>query len=194
MPSRRTLILGLVMMTASLLIAVMALWSALDRNNRRVVGGLGGPFALVDQTGAPFTERDMLGRPTLIFFGFTHCPDVCPTKLQEATLALNKLGADAARVNMLFVTVDPERDTAAQMQLYLQSFHPTIKGLTGTPEQISAMAKLYRVYYRKVAVEGGYTMDHFAGVYLLDKEGRFVSTFALDREPDAIAADLKKLI
>jgi protein SCO1/2 len=157
------------------------------------VAAIGGPFALVDQNGRTITDQDLKGRPTLMFFGFTHCPDVCPTALFEISQVMDRLGPLAEKVNAVFVTVDPERDTPAVLKDYLSSFHPRMMGLTGEPSAIAAMLKAYRVYARKVPQEGGhYTMDHSALVYLLDKEGRFVAPFNLKRSPEDAAADLKR--
>ena len=154
---------------------------------------IGGPFELIDQDGKSVTERDLKGKPSLIFFGFTHCPDICPTALFDVSEILSVLDEDADRVNALFVTVDPERDDVAQLKLYLSSFHPGLRGLTGSPENIAAMAKAYRVYSRKVPLEdGGYTMDHTAMVYLMDKQGRFVAPFNMNLMPEAAAEILRK--
>jgi protein SCO1/2 len=156
---------------------------------------IGGPFKLVDQDGKPVTEQVLKGRPTLIFFGFTHCPDVCPTALFEMSEILGKLGPDAGRVGIYFVSVDPERDTPAVLKDYLSSFDPHLHGLTGTPEAIAAIMKAYRVYAKKVPLEGGdYTMDHSALVYLMDKEGRFVAPFNMKRPPEEAAADLRRYL
>jgi protein SCO1/2 len=135
---------------------------------------LGGPFTLVDQNGKTVTERDFRGKPTVLFFGFTYCPEVCPTTLADLTADLKALGPDAAKLNVIYVTVDPLRDTQKQMRTYLTAFDPRIRGLTGTPAQIAQIAKEYDVYYQKVPLEGGsYTMDHSAGIYLIDRHGRF---------------------
>jgi protein SCO1/2 len=153
---------------------------------------IGGPFRLVDQDGRPFTEQDMKGRPALIFFGFTHCPDVCPTALFEVSEIMRALGKDADRVQALFITVDPERDTPAKLKDYLGAFHPDMKALTGDMDAITGVTKAYRVYWKKVPLEGGnYTMDHTALVYLMDKEGRFVKPFSLKRTPQEAAAELR---
>jgi protein SCO1/2 len=159
------------------------------------VAAIGGPFSLTDQNGRTVTDRDLRGKPALMFFGFTHCPDVCPTALFEVSEILRALGPDADRVRVLFVTVDPERDTSAMLKDYLSSFDPHLSALTGTPEEIAAMAKAYRVYYKKVPLaEGGYTMDHTAIVYLMNKDGKFVSPFNIKRTPEAAAADLRKYL
>jgi protein SCO1 len=159
------------------------------------IAAIGGPFKLIDQNGQVVTEEDLKGRPFLVFFGFTHCPDVCPTTLFEVSEVLRALGPDADRVRALFITVDPERDTPAVMKDYLSSFDPHLSGLTGDPAAIAAVAKDYRVYFEKVPLDqGGYTMDHSATVYLMDKNGRFVSPFSLKRTTDAAAADLRRYL
>lgn len=156
---------------------------------------IGGTFRLVDHNGQTVTDADLKGKPFLVFFGFTHCPDICPTTLFEVSEILGKLGGEADRVNALFVTVDPERDTADKLKDYLSSFHPRLRGLTGTSEAIAAMEKVYRVYSKKVPLDGGgYTMDHTALVYLMDKDGRFVAPFNMKRKPEEAAAELRKYL
>ncbi|HVI29783.1 SCO family protein [Hansschlegelia sp.] len=156
---------------------------------------VGGPFILVDQDGQAVTEADMKGKPHLVFFGFTHCPDVCPTSLYEMTQALNALGADAEKTEAFFVTVDPARDTPEAMKGYLKSFSPRIRGLTGTQEQVDGMVKAYKVYARKQPLEGGdYTMDHTAVVYLMDRNGNFVAPLNLKRSPEEVAAEIRRYI
>src|ERR1700754_4815925 len=153
---------------------------------------IGGPFQLTDQHGQAVTEKNLKGKPTLIFFGYTHCPDVCPTSLFEISEVLRAMGKDADRVNAYCVSVDPERDTAASMKDYLSSFDPHLKGLTGSPEAVAKVISDYRVYTRKVPLkDGDYTMDHTALIYLMDRDGKFVSPFRLDRKPEEAAADLK---
>jgi protein SCO1/2 len=159
------------------------------------IATIGGPFSLTDQNGRTVTDRDLKGHPFLVFFGFTHCPDVCPTALFEASEIMRALGPDADRVRVLFVTVDPERDTPTTLKDYLSSFDPHLSALTGDPEAVAAMAKAYRVYYKKVPLsEGGYTMDHTAIVYLMNKDGKFVSPFNIKRPPEVAAADLRKYL
>jgi protein SCO1/2 len=156
---------------------------------------IGGPFKLTDQNGKPITERDLKGRPSLVFFGFTHCPEVCPTALFDISEVLSKLGPDASRVNAVFITVDPERDTPAVLKDYLASFNPRLVGVGGDAEQLAAVAKAYRVYYKKVPTkDGDYTMDHTAIVYLMDKNGQFVAPFSLKRKPEEGAAELRRYI
>jgi protein SCO1 len=159
------------------------------------IAGIGGPLKLIDQNGQTVTDQDLKGHPFLVFFGFTHCPDVCPTTLFEVSEILRSLGPDADRARALFITVDPERDTPAVMKDYLSSFDPHLSGLTGNLAEVAAVAKAYRVYFKKVPLEqGGYTMDHTAIVYLMDKGGRFVSPFNLKRPTDAAAADLRRYL
>jgi protein SCO1/2 len=159
------------------------------------IAAIGGPFRLTDQNGQAVSDQDLKGHPFLVFFGFTHCPDVCPTTLFEVSEILRALGPDADRVRALFITVDPERDTPALMKDYLSSFDPHLAGLTGEPAAVTAVAKAYRVYFKKVPLDpGGYTMDHTAIVYLMDKNGHFVSPFSLKRATEAAAADLRKYL
>jgi protein SCO1 len=158
------------------------------------IAAIGGPFTLTDQNGRNVTDQDFKGKPFLVFFGFTHCPDVCPTTLFEVSEVLGKLGPDAERVSALFITIDPERDTPAQMKDYLSSFNPRLLGLTGDPAAIAAVAKAYRVYVKKVPQGDDYTMDHTALVYLMDKDGRFVAPFNVKRQPEDAAADLRRYL
>ena len=177
------------------IVLIIVLVSGRDPVPSAGASAIGGPFSLIDQDGRPVTDKDLRGRPFLVFFGFTHCPDVCPTALFEISEVLGKLGPEAQRVSALFVTVDPERDTPAQMKDYLSSFNPRLVGLTGDPAAIAAVAKAYRVYVKKVPLDhGDYTMDHTALVYLMDKDGRFVAPFNLKRTTDDAAADLRKYL
>jgi protein SCO1/2 len=154
---------------------------------------IGGPFHLVDQDGQAFSDQDLKGKTFLVFFGFTHCPDVCPTTLFDMSEIMRNLGPEADRTAALFISVDPERDTQEAMKDYMSSFDPHVRGLTGNAEALAAVAKAYRVYYKKVPLDGGdYTMDHTAIVYLMDKEGRFVSPFNMKRSAEVAAADLRK--
>jgi len=156
---------------------------------------IGGPFQLTDQNGKAFTDKDLKGKPTLIFFGYTHCPDVCPTSLFEISEVLRALGKDADKVNAVFISVDPERDTQAAMKDYLSSFDPHLEGLSGDPAETAKVITSYRVYAKKVPTkDGDYTMDHTALIYLMDRDGRFVSPFNLKRTPEEAAADLKRYL
>jgi protein SCO1/2 len=156
---------------------------------------IGGPFKLVDQNGRTVTEADFAGKPFLVFFGFTHCPDICPTALFDMSETFRRLGPDAEKVAAVFISVDPERDTPEKLKEYLQSFHPRISALTGTPAEIEAVTKSYKAYYKKVPLDGNdYTMDHSAIVYLMDRNGRFVAPFNLKRPADESAADLRRYL
>ena len=156
---------------------------------------IGGPFAMTEMTGRPVTEADLRGRPTALFFGYTHCPAFCPVTLQVLTNVLGRLGPDGDRLNVVFVTVDPERDTPDAMRAYLGSFDPRIRGFVGTPAQLAAMAAAYKVGYRRVPLAGGdYTMDHTVAVILADARGRFAGTVTSDDDETAIQARLEELL
>lgn len=155
---------------------------------------IGGPFALIDQNGKPITDRDLKGKPTAMFFGFTFCPDVCPTTLSEATMWLKALGPDAAKLNVVFVTVDPERDTAEILKNYLSAFDDRILGLTGTPESVQTIIKAYRVFARRVPHGDSYLMDHTAAIYLMNCDGRFVGTINYQEETSRALTKLKALV
>lgn len=144
--------------------------------NREPVGG---PFALTDQAGKLRSDGDFRGRLMLVYFGFTYCPDVCPTDLQAISLALDKLGGDADSVQPIFITVDPERDTASHLADYVSLFHPQLIGLTGSAEAIAKVADAYKVYYAKVPLKdaGDYTVDHTAYIYLMDRDGSYLGFF-----------------
>jgi len=174
---------------------VLMLWALGGLRTVAAPAAIGGPFQLTDQAGRIVTEKSLQGRPTLIFFGFTHCPDVCPTSLFEISEVLRAMGEDANRVNAYFISVDPERDTDAAMKDYLSSFDPHLKGLTGDPDAVAKVISGFRVYARKVPLkDGDYTMDHTALIYLMDRDGHFVSPFNLKRTPEEAAADLKRYL
>ena len=156
---------------------------------------IGGPFQLTNQNGKAVTDKNLKGKPTLIFFGYTHCPDVCPTSLFEISEVLRAMGKDADKVNAVFISVDPERDTPAAMKDYLSSFDPHLEGLSGDPAETAKVITSYRVYAKKVPTkDGDYTMDHTALIYLMDRDGRFVSPFNLKRTPEEAAVDLKRYL
>jgi len=155
---------------------------------------LGGAFRLTDHTGRDVTERDFAGRFLLVYFGFTWCPDVCPTELGIVASALDELGAESDRVVPLFITIDPERDTVAQMADYVERFHPAMRGLTGSPEQIAEIARRYRVFYARVPPRepgGDYLMDHSSFIYLVGPDGMVRTMFRPNAAPEAIAAALR---
>ena len=159
------------------------------------VATVGGPFTLTGTDGKTVTEKDLLGKPSAIFFGFTFCPEVCPTTLFELTTLAEQLGPDADKLNFVFVSVDAERDGPEEMKQYLTAFHSGIIGLTGTPQQIDAAAKAFKIYYTKVPLENGdYTMDHTASVLLMDAQGKFFGTMAYEETADVMLAKLKRLV
>jgi protein SCO1/2 len=155
---------------------------------------IGGKFSLTDHRGRPVTERDFAGKPAAIFFGFTACPDVCPTTLSEMTGFIQALGAESERLHWLFMSVDPARDTPAQLASYLALFDPRIVGLTGTEAQVAEAAAAWRIFYRRVPLEGGgYTMDHSASVFLMDAAGRFAGTIDT-KETETVALQKLRLL
>jgi len=180
---------------AGLMLCFAVVLLVIGRGSGPLPSAVGGAFALLDQNGARVTDQDLKGKPSLIFFGFTNCPEICPTTLFEVSEVLEKLGPDAQKVNALFITVDPERDSPEKLKEYLSSFNPRLRALSGDAAAIAQVAKAYRVYYRKVPLDGGgYTMDHTALVYLMDKNGAFVAPFSLKRAPEVAAADLRKYL
>lgn len=156
---------------------------------------IGAPFRMTDQQGREVTDAILKTKPTVVFFGFTYCPEVCPTTLARLTGWMKELGPDADRLNILFVSVDPERDTPEQLKAYLSSFDPRIHGLTGTPQMLASMTKGYRAYYKKVELPGGgYTMDHSAMLYLFDGKGRFKQVIGYDEEGAQGLETVRRLI
>lgn len=154
----------------------------------------GVPFELVDQDGNTITEAAFRGSPRVVFFGFTHCPEVCPTTLFELDGYLEQLGDEAADIKPYFVSIDPERDTPEVMKTYLSNFSDRITGITGDPQKVAAMAKGFSIYVRKVELEDGdYTMDHTASILLLDSDGDFFGTIAYEENSETAIAKLKRL-
>lgn len=150
---------------------------------------LGGPFALIDHTGRAVTERDFAGRMALVYFGFTYCPDVCPTELGIMAEALDALGDQGEQVTPILITIDPERDTPAALADYVSRFHPRMIGLTGSAEQVAAAARAYRVFYARVQRPdmSDYLMDHSSFIYLVGRDGRVRALFRPQTSPEAIA-------
>jgi len=151
---------------------------------------LGGAFDLVNQAGQPVTERDFAGRWLLVYFGFTYCPDVCPTELGIMASALDVMGPAGEAVTPILITIDPQRDTPDQLADYVSRFHPRMLGLTGTPEQIAAAARRYRVYFARVQRPDmtDYLMDHSSFIYLVGPDARVRALFRPETSPEAIAA------
>jgi protein SCO1/2 len=155
---------------------------------------IGGPFRLDAGDGKLVSDTDLRGAPFLVFFGYTHCPDVCPTTLMQLSEVLRVLGPQA-KIKVLFITVDPERDTPDLMKEFAGNFDPRIIGLSGDRAAVDSVLKAYRVFARKSPDDhGGYSMDHSAVIYLMDRQGRFLRAFNLDRKPEQAAADLKAVL
>ena len=156
---------------------------------------IGGPFTLVDDSGKPRTDTDFRGKLMLVYFGYTHCPDACPTALQDMADALERLGPEASQqVAPIFITIDPERDTVGYIKGYAQQFDPRFVGLTGSADQIAAAARGYRVYFRKSTQDADYLMDHSSIIYLMGRDGKFLAHFTHQTSPDQMAAALKKFL
>ena len=197
MPSRRTLFLAM----AALAVAAALVGAALVQRLGHVPMGtgtalVGGPFTLINQDGQTVTDKDFSGKYMLIFFGYTYCPDVCPTELQVMTQALVTMGERAASIRPLFITIDPERDTPEVMKSYVENFGGNLIGLTGSAEQIAAVAKAYRVYYKRAgsADASDYLMDHSSIIYLMGPDGRFVKHMAYTTDAAKLASDLKETL
>ncbi|WP_119299834.1 SCO family protein [Dongia deserti] len=186
----------------AVLIAVLAICGVLLHQlyQRTLTGNtagealIGGPFELVDQNGNTVTDQTFQGRLMLVYFGFTYCPDACPTALGVMSAALDKLDVAADRVVPILITVDPERDTPAVLKDYVSNFHPGMLGLTGTKDQIAKAAKAYRVFYQKAAgpTPDDYLMDHTLLIYLMDGDGKYITHFGPDATPDQMADEIRK--
>lgn len=194
-------VLRMVRLVAFALIGVLGLvWAGvwLGLFERSEAPTLGTPtigrFQLLDQDSKPFDNAAMAGKPAVVFFGFTYCPDICPTTLAAMTALLAQLGDDGDNLGVFFVTVDPDRDTPEEIKTYLSSFDPRIRGLTGSEDQIKALARPLGVYFAKVKSGDSYTMDHTASVFLLDSEGRFRGTIAYGEDSAVALEKVRKLL
>jgi protein SCO1/2 len=186
---------GILVLVAGVLIGVAFRDQAKGIAGGPLAAAIGGRFNLVDQNGKPFTDADLKGKWQLVFFGYTHCPDVCPTALNDLSLALDQLGAKKKDVGIVFISVDPDRDTPPVLKSYVESFGGPIVALTGTPDAVAQAAKDYKVFYAKhPRADGGYDMDHSALIYVMDPQGRFTASFTPDTPPDDIATRLRKLL
>ena len=193
-PQRRMIVPAVSLGLAVLLLAATAWLTLRDPGGGRGVAAVGGPFELISQDGKPITDRDLRGKPFLIFFGFTNCPDVCPTALREISDIFSALGEDK-KIAALFITVDPERDTAASLKDYVSNFDKRIVGVTGDRPALERTMKAFRVYAKKVPGEGdSYNMDHSTVIYLMDKQGRFVNAFNINRPAKEAAAELLRYL
>jgi protein SCO1 len=180
-----------VLAVAALVVANPAWWGG---NPSRPGIAIGGPFQLVDQDAKPISDKDFLGKPTAIFFGYTNCPDACPTTLMDMTDRLKALGPDGDRFNVLFISLDPARDTPELLKSYLQSFDPRIRAATGTEAEIKDVAQKFRVYYKKVGEGDGYTFDHSTAVYLMDARGQLVTLIDYKETTDAALEKMRRAL
>lgn len=199
LPQRRTLLVGSALLLTAAGLAVTSL--TMQPSNCPAPGSgvalVGGPFTMVRHTGERVTEKNFAGRHMLVFFGFTFCPQICPTELQVMTEALKQLGPLADEVVPVFVSIDPERDTPEQLASYVENFDPRLVGLTGTPEEVAAMAKAYRVFYAKVENKerpDDYTMDHSTLIYLMGPDGAFKKHFGYTTDAAELAKNIKQAI
>ncbi|HWB49591.1 MAG TPA: SCO family protein [Stellaceae bacterium] len=194
-PLLATVLAGVLVLVAGLLIAFAFRDQGKGVAGSPLAAAIGGPFSLVDQNDKPFTDANLKGKWQLVFFGYTHCPDVCPTTLNDLSLALDQLGDKKNRVGIVFISVDPERDTPAVLKSYVDSFGGPVEALTGSADAVAQAAKDYKVYYAKhPRSDGGYDMDHSALIYIMDPQGRFTATFTPEDQPDKMAERLKKLL
>lgn len=197
-PSRFQLAFAILALLAALLTAVAAYYLTVPNHSGTVSGTalVGGPFTLTDQTGRKVTEKDFLGKYMLVFFGYTYCPDICPTELQVMSAALDSLGTKADVIQPVFITIDPQRDTPEVLKQYVGNFHPRLAGLTGTPEEIASVAKTYRVFFSRVenSASDTYLMDHSTIMYLMDPQGRFLKHFSYTTDAAALANALAEAI
>ena len=197
-PSRVQLVFAILAVLAALLIAGTAVYISHQPRSPISIGQalIGGPFTLTDQNGRKVTEKDFLGKYMLVFFGYTYCPDLCPTELQVMSAALDSLGAKADAIQPVFISFDPERDTPEVLKQYVSNFHPRLVGLTGSPEEVASAAKAYRVYYSKVANSSPdtYLMDHSTITYLMDPQGKFLKHFSYSTDAAALAKALDEAI
>jgi protein SCO1/2 len=200
--SRKTLLLALIVgLAAGVMTAVflLAMPGTPGSNSMQATGKalIGGPFTLTDQTGKRVTDKDFAGKPMLVYFGFTNCPDVCPAGLQVIAAALDRLGDKAKSVTTIFITVDPERDTPEMLGKFVASFHPGIVGLSGSPEDIAVVTKAYRVYAKKAPDAerpGEYNVDHSSFMYLMNANGEFVKHFPHSVDAQQLADEMAKVL
>jgi protein SCO1/2 len=191
--SRRALVVVLGMVAvAAILMAGMFIRTT---SHGPTMADIGGPFRLASSKGGVVDSQDLTGKPYAVFFGYTHCPEVCPTTLYEMSKSLQSLGPAAAGFRVFFITVDPERDTATAMADYIGNFDPRMEALVPTQEQLSKLASDFRVFYQKVPTsDGSYSMDHTATIFLMNAEGKFAGTIAFGEAENMRDAKLRKLL
>jgi protein SCO1 len=188
-------VIPMLLVAATILVAALGYLYLTPSGGGPAAVPIGGPIRLTDQDGKPFDSASLAGKPYAVFFGFTHCPDACPTTLSEIARTEDELGAPAKELTTIFVTVDPERDTPAVLKEYISNFSTNTVALSGTPEQVAEVAKEFRVYYKKVPTsDGGYTMDHTAVLYLMGRDGAFRDVIAYSEEHARFVAKIKRLL
>jgi len=196
--ARIGIVLAVIVLIAVAGLAGRHYWGLIASAPESGAAAIGGPFTLIDESGRTVTEADFRGQPLLVYFGYTYCPDVCPTTLTAIAEALDLLGDKGHDIAVLFITVDPERDRPENLGEYVRVFHPQIVGLTGSPEQVAAAARAYRVYYAKAAQDPDdpeeYAMDHSAYTYLMGRDGKFLTHFPHGVSAKDMAERIAKLL
>lgn len=194
---QRTLIIVIILLSLGAGLIIAKKPERMSQETSTGEAAIGGGFTLTDQNGNRMSDTNFRGKYMLVFFGFTSCPSICPVGMATLTQVMEQLGEDADKVQPIFITVDPETDTPAQMKKYLANFHPSIIGLTGTPQEIEAAQSAYKVYAARSAdknMPGGYNVDHSGYVYLMDKDGKYLEHFTYDAEPKKLINDIKEAI
>jgi len=194
MPSRRQALIAAAILSLALVIGIAALLFRPGGSGPISMGQalIGGPFSLTDHNGRRVTEKDFLGKYMLVFFGYTYCPDLCPTELQVMSEAVESLGAKGEAIQPVFISFDPKRDTPESLKAYVENFSPRLVGLTGTEQEIAQAARAYRVYYKKIDNGGAsdYLMDHSTIVYLMGPDGKFIKHFTYSTDAKVLAEAL----
>jgi cytochrome oxidase Cu insertion factor (SCO1/SenC/PrrC family) len=197
LPSRPKLILASVMIILTIILAALALTTVKPGQIGSGTALIGGPFTMINQKGETVTDKTYAGQYMLVFFGFTNCEDVCPTELQVMTAAFNQMGPLADKITPLFVSIDPDRDTPEAMKDYVSNFYPRLQGLTGTPDQVAAIARAYHVFYAKVPDSKdpkNYEMDHSSILYLMGPDGKFLKHFVYSTDAKLLAEDIESML
>ena len=197
LPSRPKLILAAGLILLSVIIAAVMLTTLKPEQMGSGTALIGGPFTMVNEKGETVTEKTYAGKYMLLFFGFTNCGDVCPTELQVMAAAFTEMGALSDTITPIFVSIDPERDSPQVMADYVKNFHPRLQGLTGTPDQVAAFAKIYHIFYQKVPNPkdpADYEMDHSSILYLMGPDGKFIKHFTYTTDAKGLAEALKKVL
>jgi cytochrome oxidase Cu insertion factor (SCO1/SenC/PrrC family) len=192
-----SVVFGMTILLLALGLGSYALWSSRNSATGNGTALVGGPFTMVNQNGETVTEKSFLGRPMIMFFGFTFCPDICPTELQVMAQAIDQLGEAGKSIQPVFVSIDPARDTPSVVKAYVANFGPQFVGLTGTPEQVDHIASTYRVFYQKQenkADPQAYLMDHSSIIYIMGADGKFLKHFAYTTDATSLAEGLRKVL